>query len=510
MSPDEKDEWELWAPLLIVPESQQAQEAEGLEATHSEGPDMDTMETETQDSGQTAEDAEVAAFCRRPKKGKMKTVYFSDQDEEAIVEFLKEHECLYNKRHPLYKDTQTKDMLWGDFCETRNLDPEEVKKWVQSQRTIYGKLTQTKSGLPPHRLTERQRWVTTTFDFLKTHIVRHMTKKGRFPKPGAYTTSPTQGSQSEAEGQDVSRAHHDLDTTTRMSTPVRPSSKTASVRSPPQSKDNLTLEMREYFERIETSIQSFMKESVSAKVDSPKSAFMNWLTLELDGIDDDDFSTFKTEAFNLVQQLQQSSRQRSQKPKPSTSSQPQPSTSSQPQPSTSNQPQHTQLSMPYMMGPPTFFPQQHQPGMYMYQPQQQVPQKPKRLQTSKTPSQESEEQQHSQQSQQSQAPVIVCQVPPHPAANFQAMPPSPNMPPGTAIYFPSPQMSGQPFQPYLQPPTFEDPRKKSSASSLIHSPGLETHSASYSKLDKVNPFTPATPPSTSPQAEDSQEQEPEK
>ena len=66
----------------------------------------------------------------------MKSIFLSDSDEEAIVEFVKQHEELYGK----------------------------LTQWTQHNR--YGKLTQTKSGQAAEKSTKRQTWLKDSFSFL--------------------------------------------------------------------------------------------------------------------------------------------------------------------------------------------------------------------------------------------------------------------------------------------------------------------------------------------------------
>ena len=73
----------------------------------------------------------------------MKSIFLSDSDEEAIVEFVKQHEELYDKTNDSFKDKQKKERLWEQLATTRNLP---VKKWFDTQCTRYDKLTQTKLG----------------------------------------------------------------------------------------------------------------------------------------------------------------------------------------------------------------------------------------------------------------------------------------------------------------------------------------------------------------------------
>ena len=84
----------------------------------------------------------------------MKSIFLSDSDEEAIVEFVKQHKELHNKTNDSSKDKQKKEILWELLAVTRNLPVKTVKKWFETQCTRYGKLTQTKSGQAAEKSTE--------------------------------------------------------------------------------------------------------------------------------------------------------------------------------------------------------------------------------------------------------------------------------------------------------------------------------------------------------------------
>ena len=47
----------------------------------------------------------------RQKKGQMKTILLSDSDEEAINEFVKQYEQLYDKTNESFNDKQKKERL---------------------------------------------------------------------------------------------------------------------------------------------------------------------------------------------------------------------------------------------------------------------------------------------------------------------------------------------------------------------------------------------------------------
>ena len=60
----------------------------------------------------------------------MKSIFLSDSDEEAIVEFVEQHEELY-KTHMKFKDKQRMEELWERLAASRNLSVYTVKKWFK-------------------------------------------------------------------------------------------------------------------------------------------------------------------------------------------------------------------------------------------------------------------------------------------------------------------------------------------------------------------------------------------
>ena len=86
----------------------------------------------------------------------MKSIFLSDSDKEAIVEFVKQHKELYDKTNDSFKDKQKKERLCESLVATRNLPVKTVKKWFETQRTRYGKLTQMKSGQAAEKNIEQQ------------------------------------------------------------------------------------------------------------------------------------------------------------------------------------------------------------------------------------------------------------------------------------------------------------------------------------------------------------------
>ena len=48
----------------------------------------------------------------------MKSIFLSDSDEEAIVEFVKQHEELYDNTNDSFKDMQKIERLWEQVVAT--------------------------------------------------------------------------------------------------------------------------------------------------------------------------------------------------------------------------------------------------------------------------------------------------------------------------------------------------------------------------------------------------------
>ena len=77
-------------------------------------------------------DTDVESTQSRKNKGQMKSNFLTDSDEEAIVEFVKQHKELYDKTNNNFKDKQKKETLWETLASTRNLHVNTVKKWFKT------------------------------------------------------------------------------------------------------------------------------------------------------------------------------------------------------------------------------------------------------------------------------------------------------------------------------------------------------------------------------------------
>ena len=79
------------------------------ERIEQEERDRERMERERREESQergvrTETDTDVESTQSRQKKGQMKSIFLSDADEEAIMEFVKQHKGLYDKTNKSFKD----------------------------------------------------------------------------------------------------------------------------------------------------------------------------------------------------------------------------------------------------------------------------------------------------------------------------------------------------------------------------------------------------------------------
>ena len=137
------------------------EERDERERIEQEERDRERMERDREESPERGEkrvqtdmDTDVESTQSRQKKGQMKSIFWSDSDEEAICEFVKQHEELYDKTNDSLKDQQKKQRLWEQLAATRNLPVKTVTKWFDTQHTRYGQLTQRKSGQGAEKRTE--------------------------------------------------------------------------------------------------------------------------------------------------------------------------------------------------------------------------------------------------------------------------------------------------------------------------------------------------------------------
>ena len=140
--------------------------------------------------------------CHSSAKRARVCATFTDSDEVSIVEFVKLHPELYDKEHSRFHDRNRREALWAEISAELKLQPFDVRRWFESQRTRYGKLSKLQSGQAPREMTKRQSWVYQQMGFLKTHIRR----KGANRSSG-FEASPNTSKQDESRGSTTDTEH---------------------------------------------------------------------------------------------------------------------------------------------------------------------------------------------------------------------------------------------------------------------------------------------------------------
>ena len=241
----------------------------------------------------------------RQKKGQMKSIFLSDSGEEAIVEFVKHHEELYDKTNNSFKDKQKKEGLWEQLAAARNLPVKTVKKWFDTQRTRYGKLTQTKSGQAAEKSTERQTWLKDSLSFLRGHI----RKKG-VSKSSAFK-SPQRPSAAAASVPDTSRdTESDMEISIASDVPHQPSSTSPKRRQPPVATVTMSADpVLNQFQQMMSMISTFLGAHQDPSP-SPQQLFCNYLHSEIEHLEERDFLTFRNETVKLLSEIQYKAEER--------------------------------------------------------------------------------------------------------------------------------------------------------------------------------------------------------
>jgi hypothetical protein len=145
-------------------------EPEPVEVSHTL---TSTPELASELQGESSRDVSPSAGATPPlKKAKKvkKTVNLTDAEEDQMVEWLKEHTLLYNKKSSHFKNTAKKTALWDELGARMGHDADLLNVWYRSMRTRFGRLAKTKSGDGAVDLTDRDAWIFRNFDFLRPYI----------------------------------------------------------------------------------------------------------------------------------------------------------------------------------------------------------------------------------------------------------------------------------------------------------------------------------------------------
>ena len=248
---------------------------EGLEAT----------EEACEEDERCDEESECHSAAKRARVG----ATFTDSQENAIVEFVKEHPELYDKEHGRFHNRHRKEALWAEISAELKLQPFDVRRWFDSQRTRYGKLSKLQSGQAPREMTKRQSWGYQQMGFLKTHIRR----KGANRSSG-FEASPNTSRHEKSCGSTTDTEHLE-------SSVLRESRNQPILTSTPVSADSKILE---HFDQMRTLISGFLQQK------SDRQPFFDYVALEAEHMTQEEFEDLKGRIFRDIEAVKNTHRRK--------------------------------------------------------------------------------------------------------------------------------------------------------------------------------------------------------
>jgi len=138
--------------------------------------EQDVCSDTSRSSSEASETAFVAAISlpqAAAKKRAKRTPFCLDFEEEQLMcEFLRENAILWDIKKTDYRRVDKKKKLWEDQANALGKSVAHLQGWFKSLRDTNTRLHKKKSGDATNELTERELWVKTSFEFLKS-VVRH-------------------------------------------------------------------------------------------------------------------------------------------------------------------------------------------------------------------------------------------------------------------------------------------------------------------------------------------------
>ena len=245
--------------------------------------DLEVIEEACEEDERCEEEPECHSAAKRARV----CATFIDSQENAIVEFVKEHPELYNKEHGRFHDRHRKESLWAEISAELKLQPFDVRRWFESQRTRYGKLSKLQSGQAPREMTKRQSWVYQQMGFLKPHIGR----KGANRSSG-FEASPNTSRHEESCGSTTDTEH--LESSVQRESRSQPI-----LTSTPVSTDSKILE---HFDQMKTLISGFLQQK------SDRQPFFDYVASEAEKMTQEEFEDLKGRIFRDIEAVKNTHR----------------------------------------------------------------------------------------------------------------------------------------------------------------------------------------------------------
>ena len=238
------------------------------------------------------------------KKCRKANLNLTDDNEEDIVDWIKNNELLYNKGLKSYKDTQKKSRLWGLKAKEFGLEAKDLQTWYESMRTRFGRLSVRKSGDGAREITERDQWILTSFNFLSRHIVRIASRQGVSIKAKivqSQSSTNEEGPEEIASGDEHNEAVEDSAATT--SKPAGSASDASATTSKPAKKtkeDSLQKldDRAEQSKKLQNRIEALLADADAAT--SSKTLWGQWQTTMMSSIHDDLWDQYLRQSFDIT------------------------------------------------------------------------------------------------------------------------------------------------------------------------------------------------------------------
>ncbi|MPC38782.1 hypothetical protein E2C01_032298 [Portunus trituberculatus] len=122
---------------------------------------------------------------------------FTEEQVRILLDFIKEHPCLYDKRHREYSNHRTKLDLWQQCASLfPNATHLQCRKYFEQKRTTFGKIEamEMKSGAEARARTAREEDIMDTWFFFKGHIAHAATTSSQRFSSGHESSSNSDAS----------------------------------------------------------------------------------------------------------------------------------------------------------------------------------------------------------------------------------------------------------------------------------------------------------------------------
>ena len=188
---------------------------------------------------------------------------------------------------------------------------------IQSQCTLFGKVTHMKSGQGEPQLTERQKWSRNNFEFLRDHIVHHFTAKSKFRAPKGFASQASAAAGSSSRWETVqtepfrdTSCQSQLVALRHLAPTHTPTTRQLAVSVMSSLADSDLQAALAESQRGITELKDIVVETFGDdKPDNTRLGFCDFLKVEVVQLTSDSYDEFQQETFNLLMRLKRGDKQ---------------------------------------------------------------------------------------------------------------------------------------------------------------------------------------------------------